>query len=635
MSSHTPPSPDGASTEDIDLQQLSGYDARLAKANLLKLLRHMPSTLATVFRLAWRAAPKPTCWLIAAELLTAVMTGVGLLGGAQVIAPLVAGGPISDRLVQALPAVALVAAALMVRGLAETVAAEAQARLTPRVRQHAEGVLNEAAVHAELAAYDDADWHEALARSRERAIPFLDLAITTLVQMVSAVAGLLAIGGVLGVLHPLLLPLLLVSVLPQARAALKVAQLGYDGMFRFAVLRRRQQVLADLMTERSAAAEIRALTAQPFLMTRFRELGEEVRREEQQVEVRQARSMALGRALGGAATALTFGALILLLQGGQIPLASAGAAAIALSTSRQSLAHVILTVNRLHEYGLYLKDFEWFIAETTRRSLRRTGESAPGSFDRIDVQGLTFRYPCTEAEAVQDVTFTVERGEVVALVGENGSGKSTIAKLMAGLYEPSVGTIRWDGTVSAAWDEDSIHQRVALIPQEAVRWPFDAATNIRLGRPERCDPDRSGIIDAARQAGVHNVLCRLPRGYDSMLSREFTDGCELSGGQWQALSIARGIYRDAPLLICDEPTAALDPRAEHLIYEALRSLTDSNGRRRSTLLITHRLASVRMADRVLVLQQGRLVEQGTHEELMSLGGLYAELFTMQAAGYQG
>ncbi len=618
---------------DMAVDELPGYDTRLAEASLGTLLRHTPGTVFRVLRTAWATSPALTLVLIGTQLLAAVMMGLGLLNGTQVIAALVAEGPIEMRIMAAAPAIALVTSSLLTRGVAETICAEAEARLSPRLRQHAEDQLYSASVHVQLAAFDDAGWYESLARCRDHGIAYIDLAINRMVELISALAGLVAVGSVLATLHPLLLPLLAVSVVPQARAALRSVKLGYVGMFRYAMLRRRQDIMAELMTARAAAAEIRACTAQAYLLQQHGELGEAIRVEDERVEVAQARGMAVGRALGGVTTVVTFGTLVFLLRSGQIPLAAGGTVVIALSASRQSLSRIVLAVNRLYEYGLYLADFEWFLHTTRQRRHRTTGVSVVPDFGQISVESVSFRYPGTEREVLRDISLTIDKGQVIALIGENGSGKSTLAKLLAGLYSPTSGVVRWDGQDLSTVDECSIHSQVALIPQDAIRWPFTAAANITIGRFERA-ADRPAVVEAACRAGVDSVLDDLPQGYDSVLSRYFKGGCDLSGGQWQAVSIARGIFRDAPLLICDEPTAALDPRAEHRIYRALRDLAhEGAGRGRTIVLITHRLASSRMADRIFVMRSGRIVEEGTHEELMSCGTLYPELFTLQAAGY--
>ncbi|WP_318836426.1 ABC transporter ATP-binding protein [Actinomadura rudentiformis] len=221
---------------------------------------------------------------------------------------------------------------------------------------------------------------------------------------------------------------------------------------------------------------------------------------------------------------------------------------------------------------------------------------------------------------------TVGRGEVVALVGENGSGKTTLAKLLAGLYHPDSGTIRWDGTDLTAIHGDALRRRISVIAQDHTRWPLTVRENIVMGRPL----DEERLAHAAAAAGADRVIGELDQGYDALLDRRFRGGHDLSGGQWQRIAAARGFYRDATLVIFDEPTSALDARAEHALFERIRRHADG----RTVILITHRLASVRFADRIYVLDHGRVAEHGTHAELLRNGGLYADLYELQASAYQ-
>jgi len=214
---------------------------------------------------------------------------------------------------------------------------------------------------------------------------------------------------------------------------------------------------------------------------------------------------------------------------------------------------------------------------------------------------------------------------VVALVGENGSGKTTLAKVLAGLYRPDSGTVCWDQTAIADVDPEPMREHIAVIAQDHANWPLTVRHNITMGR----DADPVALARAAAASGADTLIGKLPRGYDTLLDRHFKDGAELSGGQWQRIAAARGFYRSEPLLIMDEPTAALDARAEYALFSSIRG----HAAGRSVLLITHRLASVKHADRIYVLRDGRVIEQGVHSDLLALGGQYAELFTLQAAQY--
>ena len=210
-------------------------------------------------------------------------------------------------------------------------------------------------------------------------------------------------------------------------------------------------------------------------------------------------------------------------------------------------------------------------------------------------------------------------------MGENGSGKTTLAKVLAGLYRPSSGSVCWDSVSLADVDGELLRERIAVIAQDHGNWPLTVRHNIVMGRA--ADPGR--LAQASAASGADSVIAALPNGYDTLLDRHFKNGAELSGGQWQRIAAARGFYRSAPLLIMDEPTAALDARAEYALFTSI----PKHAEHRSVLLITHRLASVRHADRIYVLHDGRVIEEGTHDDLLALGGLYAELFNLQASQY--
>jgi ATP-binding cassette subfamily B protein len=266
----------------------------------------------------------------------------------------------------------------------------------------------------------------------------------------------------------------------------------------------------------------------------------------------------------------------------------------------------------------------------------------------IEANAVAFTYPGQATPALTDITITLRAGQVIALVGENGSGKSTLAKLLTGLYLPDTGTITWNGTDIATLDPAALHPHIAVVMQDPTQWPMTAANNIRIGRIHTPDPDGYRLTEAAARAGADTVLADLPDGPNTMLTRRFHSGRDLSGGEWQRISVARALYRDASLIVADEPTAALDAKAEHAVFATLRQLPtsaaistrtrveDTDARQqRITVLITHRLANVRTADHIIVLDRGHLAAQGTHNQLMAQPGTYRDLFTLQARSYRG
>ncbi|WP_329111303.1 ABC transporter ATP-binding protein/permease [Micromonospora sp. NBC_01699] len=605
----------------------SGIRAR-ADAGLLAVFAELPRLVARAIRVSWRADRIRTSVVAATTVGAGAMAAFGLLATQRVLVELFAGGPTPDRVAAALPALALLAAATAVRAGLGITTGYAQNGLTPRVSREVERGLFEVTTLVRLDAFDE----DAFADDMERASRGTNSAIALVqgaVNLMAGLVGLLAVTVAVIVIHPLLLIALLVATLPGAWASLRAGHQRYQTYIAGSVRRRRLWILHRLMAERASAPELRTYGLRGFLLDQYdRVMGVET-----DIQIALARKVttttSIGSVIGGLATAVVYVLLGVLLMDGQIPLAAAATCVIAVQAAQRSLGTVTTQVDRIYTDGQHFGDYTGFMKRAANY-LPVTGGGAPVSpLTELAVRGVSLRYPERADPAVDDVTLTIRAGQTVAFVGENGSGKTTLAAMIAGLRVPSAGSIEWNGRPLAEWDPAGLRFRIAVVTQEYHRWPFTVATNIAIGDVET-EPRQDRIELAARRAVAHEMIRDLPHGYETLLDRTFANGQDLSGGQWQRVTAARGFLREAELLIMDEPSSALDPRAEDALFQAIR---DRQGRA-TTILITHRLANVRHADRIFVLHDGALVESGSHDELVSAGGRYAELFALQAAGYR-
>jgi ATP-binding cassette subfamily B protein len=621
--------PDAADDGELELPYWLTKTEEAADTSFLTMLRRLPKLLQEAWLLAWRAGPRTITAVVLLQIGGGVASAVGLISVVGVFDGLLREGPTPERVRAAVPSLLLLVGAAAVRGALTSAAAAANGRLSPKVYQAAEMRLLSLTTQVDLSTFDDPDWRDAMERARDRGIAAAEQLVDRGIELATNVVGLVAAAGVLAVLHPVLLPLLVLSVVPIGWAAVRSARLDYRRMLRLIAVWRRQRMLAELLAAREPAPELRAFTLRGFLLDEVRRLLAVSTSEEIRVSGRRVRTTLIGAALSALVTGLTYAVLLWLLWTGRMQLAAGGAAAYAINIGIGKLREMAFTVNRVFEQGLYFADFQGFCELSQARAEPAPGGTAPAAFTELRLTGVTFSYPDAKHPAVRDVSMTLRRGEVIALVGENGSGKSTLAALLAGLYRPQAGVVTWDGVDATGLDPDTVRRRVAVVMQEPTRWPLSARHNITIGRHDRSiETDR--VHEAARAGDAHDFVMELTRQYETLLSRHFTDGADLSGGQWQRLAVSRAFYRDAPLLICDEPTANLDARAEHDVYQRLRELSAG----RTVVLITHRMASVREADRIFVLDHGAVVEEGDHPTLMAAAGIYAQMFTLQASAYQ-
>ena len=394
--------------------------------------------------------------------------------------------------------------------------------------------------------------------------------------------------------------------------------------------RRELDYLRQTGASTSTAKEVKLFGLHGFLIERYRTVSETIRGENAAFARRRATAGAGLAAVGTVGYYAAYGYLAWRTATGALTVGDLTFLAASFLRLRGLLAGLLSGVSTLASQALYLKDLFDFLEVKPSITSPVAGVPFPAAIrDGMVFEGVGFRYPGAKGWAVRHLSFRVPAGQVVALVGENGAGKTTLVKLMTRLYDPVEGRITLDGVDLRAYDLDGLRAGIGVIFQDFVRYDLSAGDNIAVGRVA-LRADRERIAAAAALGRADEVVERLEGGYDQMVGRRFKGGVELSGGEWQKVAIARAYMRDAGLLILDEPTAALDARAEFEVFQRFKGLSDG----RTAVLISHRFSSVRMADRIVVIGGGRVLEEGTHPALLARGARYAELFELQAAGYR-
>ena len=579
--------------------------------------------------IVWSAAPRP----FAATVVLQVLGALGLFAQLAITRVLI--GRVLDLedgssvapIVPWLLGFGGVTVLVAFSGVART---ELQRLLSEEVARFAQSRVVRAATRAELIEFESPAFHDRIERASVNAMIRPVQMVGGTMGLLSATLSLVAIAVTIGAVTPLLLPIMLIGYAPLWLLAVKTSRLEHRTAVEVTEGDRRRQHLEDMLMSRGAAGEVRAYGLGEFFLGRIGDLYRE-RIDRVTTLVRRRLVFGLvGAAISSAVTVLTASVMTAAIAGGTLSVADAGLLLGTLLVLGQRLTMLAAAVNALFESALFLEDFTGFVGADLSPVMRDgpVVEPADRGPPAIVVDGASFTYPAQTSPALEAISLEVRPGEVLAIVGENGSGKSTLAKLLVGLYEPDAVTVRWPTTHGGERPRADVLDDTAMLFQDFARFNLDVWENIGVGRLQRLD-DRRAIEAAADRAGVDDVVRHLPRGYETALGVDFARGAELSVGQWQRVALARAFFRDASLLVLDEPSASLDPRAEAQMFEQVQELY----RGRTVILISHRLSNVRSADRICVIDRGRLVEQGSHAELMDRGGLYAELFRLQASGY--
>jgi ATP-binding cassette subfamily B protein len=490
-------------------------------------------------------------------------------------------------------------------------------------------VMRQAAA-LDLTTYEDPVFYDRLERARVQATDRLAM-IQQMGRLFQQTLTTLIWTSILLWYSPWLVLLLALGVLPTFLGETHFAFLGYAKNFRQTPAKRQMDYLRQVAGSREGAKELKLFNLSDYLSNRFTKLSLGIY--EENVALSRKKLLA-GGALGVIATLGYYGAYAFVIwravTGSYNNIGEFYYLTNAIIQASSNLQQVFSTASGIADQALFLTDLLAFFEMKPTVVSNPDGELIPRPIRRgFEFRNVSFAYPGTTRRVLSNFNFTLAPGERIALIGENGQGKTTVVKLITRLYDPTEGQILLDGIDLRDYKLEDLHHEIGVIFQDFMRYEMTARENIGIGRVES-EHSQGEIESAAHKSLAESVIAKLPGGYDQMLGRRFESGVELSGGEWQRVALARAYLRDAQLLVLDEPTAALDARSELEVFERFAELTMG----KMALLISHRFSTVRMADRIVVLEGGRLVEEGTHPQLMALSGRYASMFEMQAASYR-
>jgi ATP-binding cassette subfamily B protein len=584
------------------------------------------STIRLAISLVYSAGRRQLFIILIATVVTSLAVAGQLLVGRELLDLLAGSDEVNGG--ELAPHLLVLGVLLMLAALSQAVAGELRLPLAERVHRRAMDEILDVATEVEFEAYEGSEFHDRLQRARLAAAGQSSAVVFGLVTIVSTLVVAAGVVAVLVTVAPVLVPIAVLGYLPIALVNMRNTRARYELERELTELQRDRAYLEFVLTDRTDAKEVRAYGIAPALRrwqsalwdTRLARLGKLVGQ--------RLRLTTIGSFVTTLVLVATLSFALVLAGRGSISIGDAAVAIVGLQQLSSRLQSAGSALNGVHEGVTFLRDFEAFRSTLpVIRAHRPTGRP-PTPPAVLTAEGLGYRYPGSTEDAVRSVSFELRRGQIMAIVGANGSGKSTLAKMLCGLLPPARGGIRWDGVDLATCDPDLVRAQIAPVFQDYARYMLTIKQAIGLGDTARLE-DTAGILRAAHDAGIDELIESHAPGLDTRLGKAFTGGTDLSGGQWQRLAIARALFRDAPVVVLDEPSASLDPRGEAELFDLLQSL----GRDRMMIYVSHRFATVRSADVVMVMDQGEVVERGSHDELMSDAGLYRDLFQLQAVRY--
>jgi ATP-binding cassette subfamily B protein len=598
------------------------------KEKLKVALRFVPA-----LRLVWQSSPR---WTIARIVLVSIQ---GILPLATIyLAKLIidtvttslSANNTSQAFEKVLPLIILAALIVILTNLCQSLTELVNTAHSQKVTDYMQGIIQAKSIEADLEYYENAKYHDALQRAQQEA-PYRPPQILNRLALVGQDGiSLIAMIGLLVSLHWGIIGLLLAAAIPAVLVRIRFSRIIYNWQRRRTQLERQSAYLGWMLTGEQFAKEIRLFDLGSWFSQEYLGIRKKLYKERVGITARRSFAYFLAQATAGVMVFSVFAFIIYQTIQGVLLLGDLVLYYQALQRGQNNLKNLLTSLSGLYEDNLFLANLYEFLDLKPRIVEPEHPKLLPQPIQEgIVFHNVNFSYTDSARQALKNINLTIKPGETIALVGENGSGKTTLIKLLCRLYDPTSGSITVDGIDLCNFKIADLRRQISVIFQDYAKYHFSAAENIRLGNIEVPPMDVS-IYEAAMRSGAHDVITKLPQAYDTVLGKLFDRGEELSIGQWQKVALARAFLRDSQVIVLDEPTSAMDPKAEYEIFKKFRELIKDQ----AAVLITHRLSTVRMADKIYVMDGGSIIESGTHEELMRLQKSYAKLFETQAKNYR-
>lgn len=598
------------------------------KARLKKTLHFIPA-----LQLVWKSSPYWTLARIGLVIVQGSLPLFSIYMTKLIVDQVTASFALADRTtaMQDIVPLLMIAAGLTI---ATTLSASLSELVTiahaQRVTDYMQSIIHTKSISADLEYYENSEYYDALQRAQQEAPYRPPRILDRLAQTGQNSISLIAMVGLLFALHWGIVGVLIVAAIPAVLVRVKFAGVMYHWKKRRTQLERQAIYLGWLQTTDLFAKEIRLFNLGHHFKDNYSQIREQIYQEKVRIVSKRSFAFFAAQATAGM---FVFAIFVFLVQQTIIGTLKLGDLVLyyqALQKGQNSLKGLLGSLSGLYEDNLFLAYLYDFLDLKSRLQEPEVPHAFPSALGTgVVFDNVSFQYATTERQALENISLKLQPGQVIALVGENGSGKTTLIKLLCRLYDPTEGSITIDGIDLKSFNTTDLRNHISVIFQDYAKYHFTARDNIRLGNINT-PPDDRKIVTAAQVSGADRVINSLPQGYDTVLGKMFDQGEELSIGQWQKIALARAFLRDSQVIVLDEPTSAMDPKAEYEVFQQFRKLIHNQ----SAILISHRLSTVKMADYIYVMSQGRMIEEGSHKSLLDLDGVYASMFETQAQNYR-